>query len=256
MKLKTVAVISAVGGAGATTVAAHLTTALSLQQRDALGMDWCPENHLRMHFGMSLIDQTGWASSLLSGTEWHSAAYRSGTGIDFLPFGGLQREAELDALAASLAKEPGWFVRQLALLRLPAETVVICDCPRMPAALREQVLAAADIILVITTSDSLSYAAATRIASGADQAGGTPTLLVLNLFDAVRRLDRDVAVLLRTQHHARFSPVVIHRDEALREALACKQTVFDFAPSSQAAYDFAALATWTLARLGQATEQT
>jgi cellulose synthase operon protein YhjQ len=250
MKPKTVAVIGAVGGAGATTAAAHLSAALSLQQRDTLTFDWCTDNHLRLHFGMALHDRGGWAADLLAGKEWHAAAYRSGNDIDFVPFGQLTDEKELDRLVAWLNGNPTWFAKQLSSLRLPHDTFVVCDCPRMPAVLREQVLRAADFILVVSTSDTLSYAAATRIASGADQGSGPPTAIVLNAFDSSRRLDRDISMLLRTQHKERFSPVVIHRDEALREALACKQTVFDFAPSSQAAYDFSALATWVLARLG------
>lgn len=251
MKIKTVAVISAVGGAGATTIAAHLSAALLLQQRDTLAFDWCPDNHLRLHFGMALRDRGGWAADLLSDKDWHAAAYRSSSGIDFVPFGQLANEKELDSLAKWLNNDPNWFRNQLLSLRVPTDTIAICDCPRMPAALREQALGAADFILVVTTSDTLSYAAAARIAEGADRNSGTPTAIVLNSFDSSRRLDRDISVVLRTQHKERFSPVVVHRDEALREALACKQTVFEFAPSSQAAYDFSAMTTWVLARLGQ-----
>jgi cellulose biosynthesis protein BcsQ len=120
----------------------------------------------------------------------------------------------------------------------------------MPHALREQVLAVADLVLLVCSPDSLAYACATRIASDVHHAHGPSTMIVLNGFDSSRRLDRDISVLLRTQHKQSFSPVIVHRDESLREALACKQMVFDFAPSSQSAYDFSALATWTLARLG------
>jgi cellulose synthase operon protein YhjQ len=252
--LKVVAVISTVGGAGATTIAAHLSTALWLQQRDTLTFDWCSENRVRLHFGMPLGDRFGWATDLLDGSDWHAAACRSSNGVDFVPFGQLLHDGELDRLVDRLRDQPAWFRNQLTTLRIPSETIIVCDCPRMPAVLREQVLTAADLVLLVTAPDSVSYAAATRIASGVAEAGGTQTLMVLNGFEAARQLDRDISVLLRTQHKQLFSPVVVHRDESLREALACKQTVFEFAPSSQAAYDFSALATWTLARLGHALE--
>lgn len=251
--------IGAVGGAGATTVAAHLSTALALQQRHALAFDWCAENRLRLHFGMPVADGGGWASSLLAGSGWHAAAYRSNSGsnggVDFIPFGHLLNDRQLDRLADWLREHPHWFGEQLALLRAPEDTIVVCDCPRMPAALRDQVLAAAGLVLTVCAPDTVSYVTATHIAQGAAEAGAPHTAIVLNGFDASRQLDRDVALLLRAQHKARFAPVVIHRDESLREAVACKQTVFDFAPSSQAAYDFSALATWTLARLGQVAQQ-
>lgn len=252
--MKVVAVISAVGGAGATTVAAHLSTALSLQQRETLSFDWCWENRLRLHFGMAVSEDTGWAISLLQESDWHAAAFRSSNGLDFIPFGHLNNDDQLDQLVNRLRAQPDWFRNQLSLLRVPAETIVVCDCPRMPAVLRDQVLSVADLVLTITAPDIVSYATATHIARGAAEAGAMQTVTVLNGFDASRQLDRDISVLLRAYHKAFFSPVVVHRDESLREAVACKQTVFDFAPSSQAAYDFSALATWALARLGRGPE--
>lgn len=242
--------LSAVGGAGATTVAAHLSTALLLQQRETLAFDWCPENCLRLHFGMAAGDSTGWAASLIAGDKWYTASFRGSHGIDFIPFGILEDERALDRLAGQLKDEPFWFRNQLSILCVPADTIVVCDCPRMPAALRDQVLSVADLVLVVTRPDSVSYATAVHIAQGASQKDLMQTAIVLNGFDSSRQLDRDISLLLRTQHKRLFSPVVVHGDESLREAVASKQTVFDFAPSSQAAYDFSALATWSLARLG------
>lgn len=209
---------------------------------------------MRLHLGMPLSDRAGWAVNLLEGRDWHAVAYRSGNGLGFVPFGQLHDESELDRLQDWLGRQPDWFRRQLSFLRMPDETIVVCDCPRMPAVLRTQVLSVADLVLMVTTPDSVSYAAATRVAAGVEQAAGTHMAMVLNGFDSSRQLDRDISLLMRTQHKQGLSPVVIHRDESLREAVACKQTVFEFAPSSQAAYDFTALATWTLARLGRAVE--
>ncbi|MFI4939482.1 MAG: cellulose biosynthesis protein BcsQ [Burkholderiales bacterium] len=255
--MEIIAVIGAVGGAGATTVAAHLSVAFASQKRRTLTIDFCSENILRLHFGMAFEDGTGFAPNLLAEKEWSQAAYRSGGGLEFIPFGQLHNDQELDSLVEGLRQNPTWFRTQLANLQLPPGTLVVCNCPRMPAVLREQVIRAADMVLMVAAPEVISFAAVTHIANKADNlahAHGSPTLVVLNGFDPARQLDRDIAVLLRTEHRQIFSPVVVHRDESVREALACKQTVFDFAPSSQAAYDFLALSTWLLARLGQAAK--
>ena len=249
--MNTIAVISAVGGAGATTVAAQLTAAFALQKRRTITFDFCSENILRLHFGMRFADQAGFACNLLAGKAWSEAAYRSGTGLNFVPFGQLRNDAELEFVVNWFRENPDWFGTQLAKLAMPADTLVICDTPRMPAMLREQVLSAAEIVLIVSAPDSISFATATRIVDKVARAGARAPLLLLNGFEAERQLDRDVSLLLRSQHKKVFSPVVIHRDESLREALACKQSVFDFAPLSQAAYDFSALATWIFSRLGQ-----
>jgi cellulose synthase operon protein YhjQ len=250
--MKVVAVIGVTGGAGATTTAASLSAALALQKRATLAFDFCATNVLRLHFGMSWADESGFAVQLLRGQDWHAAAWRDGKNRPFVPFGALADDAELERLTQWLRERPRWFKEQLASVQLEADTIVVCDCPLMPSALRDQVLAAADLALLVCAPDTVSYARTTHIVAATTQAARVPkALIVLNGFDSARRLDRDIALLLRTQYRQVFSPVLVHRDESLREALACKQTVFDFAPASQAAYDHAALATWTLARLGQ-----
>ncbi|HXU92879.1 MAG TPA: cellulose synthase operon protein YhjQ/BcsQ, partial [Gallionella sp.] len=74
---------------------------------------------------------------------------------------------------------------------------------------------------------------------------------LLNGFDPTRELDRDIAELLRVDLGAHLCPVTIHRDESVREALASKLSLEAYAPDSQAYDDFAALATWLIARFAQ-----
>lgn len=228
--------------------------ALSIQQRKTLAFDFAIDNRLRLFFGMELDNRAGWAVNLTANLPWNAAAFRSEAGQNFVPFGRLEDETELDDLLAALRTRPAWFAQQLDLLRVPDDTIVLVNCPCRPGVLRDQVLNMADAVLLVSAPDSMSYVETHRIASLADEKQIAHVLTVLNGFDAARQLDRDIALLLRTRHRDVFSPVVIHRDEFLREAVACKQTIFEFAPSSQAASDYSALATWVLARLGQFQE--
>lgn len=254
--------MGATGGAGATTVAAHLACALAVQQRPVLAIDLSPANALRLFYGMAWAQEQGWARQLLAGQAWQDAAWRDSQGRTFMPFGALRDDAAVDRLVQTLRAHPRWLRDRLDEIQLAPDTIVVCDCPTAPAALRDQALAAADLALLVCAPDTLSYAQATgRIERGWGEAKGLSeaphsglppeTAIVLNGHDPARRLDRDIALLLRSGYRSVFAPTLVHRDESLREALACKQTVFDFAPTSQAAHDCAALATWTLARLGQ-----
>ena len=249
--MRTVAVIGATGGAGVTTVAAHIAAGLAAVQRPVLAFDANPDNLLRLHMGMAWDDPAGFGASLQANTDWREAAYRSAGGIDFVPFGDLAGDGELAKLAARLEAKPGWLRAQMATLALPDDTIVVCDCPRLPSPFSAQVLSMADLVLVVMEPDAVSYAVSTRMVTRANGPGMPPAWLVMNQFEPARGLHRDIAVLLRTAFREVMAPVSIHRDGHVSEALACKQHVLDFAPSSQAAHEFEALTTWILARLGR-----
>jgi cellulose synthase operon protein YhjQ len=253
--LSVIAVLGAAGGAGATTVTAHLATAIARQDKTVLCFDFCPDNVLRLHFGAALTDRDGFAAALVAQTPWQYAAYTGASGVRFLPFGMLQDDAALDQLSDWLRLRPLWFRDLVESIDLPRDAIIVCDCPRLPAALRNQVLAAADLSLVTCAPDPLSLASATGIAGQLRHRDGTPGAVLFNGFEAARALDRDMQLLLRRRAGHLAAPVVIHRDESLREALAHKLTVFDYAPASQAAQEFAALATWAIVRCGQTDAQ-
>lgn len=239
------AIIGAAGGVGTTTVAAHLASAIGQQHKSVLCFDFCPTNVLRLHFGSTLTDGAGFAAALLAHTPWQEAAYTSAAGVRFLPFGRLPDDAALERLGHWLQARPYWFRDSVASIELAPDAMIICDCPRLPAALREQVLAAADLTLVVSAPDPLSLASATGMAQ---RPGAGAAAILLNRFEAARALDRDMQLLLRHRYAGLAAPLVIHRDESLREALAHKLTIFDYAPAAQAAQEFAALATWAIVR--------
>jgi cellulose synthase operon protein YhjQ len=246
-----VAIIGTSGGVGTSTVTAHLAAARVVHKKETLAFDFCPDNVLRLHFAMPWADSAGFAPSLLNDGNWYENAYRSAGGIDFVPFGKLQNDAELAQLTSWLAARPDWFKERQDEIELRAETHIICDCPHAYPALREQVLAAASMVLIVMQPDSLSYARAAQIAQASATAGGPPVGILLNGFNPARSLDRDILALLRTNLNEHLAPVHIHQDESLREAFACKQTVFEFAPSSQSAYEFQALTIWLAARISK-----
>lgn len=244
-------VVGTAGGAGATTVTAHLAAARVIQKKEALVFDFCPNNVLRLHFNMLWEDIDGFAPCLLNGNNWHESSYRSAGGVDFVPFGHLQSDAELTQLSSWLFAHKNWFGERLNELQLKTNTQVICDCPINFPTLRNQVTVAAKMTIVVMTPDPLSYSKATQMALDSKSLGRPVVSILLNGFNPTRSLDRDILSLLRANFSENLAPVIIHLDESLREAFACKQTVFEFAPSSQAAYEFHALATWIAARMAQ-----
>ena len=78
------------------------------------------------------------------------------------------------------------------------------------------------------------------------QAGSNPVLV--NRFDPGSQLQRDLLLIWRKHYATRLLPLTIHADEAVREALAFKQAIGQYAPDSLAAQDALSLATWCLTR--------
>lgn len=246
-----VVAIGAAGGVGATTVAAHLAAALARKGRLGAAVDLCPDNALRLHFGMEWSDPAGFALQVLAGRQWAEGAYLSSGGVPFLPFGGTADDGEVAHFAAWLEGQPGGLAGCLDLIPQRPDQAVVADAPRMPWRLGRQALAGAQLALVVAAPDAPSYASLPGLLEAAAAAGAAETWVLLNGFDPTRSLDRDMALLLSHDFGLRSAPVAIHRDESVREALACKETVFDYAPASRAAYDFESLAVWVLARLGR-----
>ena len=250
--MKLIAVHALSGGAGASTVTALLAMALAVERRPVLALDLSPDNLLRLHFGMAWSDPSGLATQMAAGHPWHEAAYRSQDNINFIPFG--DPGSALDSLSSELARQPNWLARTLSEVALPPDTWVLCDCPRFPGGLdhplTESALQTAELVLLVASPDPRSALALPRVRSALDSRRGCDYAVVLNCFDASRTLDRDILSLLNLEFADCLAPVTVHRDEAIREAFACKSNITAYAPSSQAVQDFSALATWLIAHTG------
>jgi cellulose biosynthesis protein BcsQ len=81
---------------------------------------------------------------------------------------------------------------------------------------------------------------------GMKDAEGNPLrpFYLLNQFDPLSRLHRDVREMLGQQLGERLLPFVVRRAAAVGEALAEGMTIVDYAPESDAAHDYFAVANW------------
>ena len=247
--------VGAAGGVGATTSVANLAEAAVLQGHPVLAIDLSVGNMLRLSFGMAWDDPTGLAPQLLAGNPWHAAAYRSPSGIDFVPFGASDGPTLGESLSSWLDMNDGWLATQLSALDLPRDALIFFDCSHASNAILRQVLPVADLVLLAVRADLNAIGRAHGMLKLLRGQTTAEVATVLCQFDASRQLDRDIALLFRADARYALSPVTLHQDEYLREALAQKQTVFGYAPASQAASDFRALCTWCLGRLGQKRER-
>ncbi|KIH85233.1 cellulose biosynthesis protein BcsQ [Pseudomonas batumici] len=225
------------GGVGTSSLLAATGHALHSLGERVLLVDMCPENLLRLHFGVSVSEPDGWARAMIDGVGWNTQAWTVEPGLGVLPYGRLKRE-EQDQIEQHLLKDPElWRRRQASLaehfdwilfdvpLRLPGHAHV------GPCALRLRIVEADAACHVLLQQE--------------EALGGH---LLINRFDPVSQLQRDLLLIWRKQYGARLLPLSVHQDEAMREALAFKKPVGAYAQASLAAQDVLSLATWCLTR--------
>lgn len=242
------------GGCGTTTVAAGLAATLQAMDYPVLLWDLSPHNLLGQHVGLGFHISTGWAQAITDQRPWYQAAFATGyPNLLLLPFGRPTNFAALDTLPST------WLQQAVSSLALDRRTWIILDIPRYPLTFAQQAHDIADLWLHVTEADPACHALMYSAAHPAEmltQQQVTPDAAALghhywlvNRHHTYPQLSRDIWQLWQTTLGNKLVPGAIHQDEAIREALATKQLITDFAPQSLAAQDFLSLATWCKKRV-------
>lgn len=253
--MKVVAVVSAKGGVGKTTVTANLATAMQREGlQPVLTLDLDPQNALALHFGSDPAALDGLSRASLAGTPWGSAVLPSRSGVYVLPYG-VVNEGDRKAFEHHLEAHPHWLVEQMRALELPPDAVVFIDTPPGPSVYMQQALQAAHVVVVVTLADAASYASLPLMERLArTYCEGRPDfselLHVLNQVDGARQLSKDIMQILQDRVGEQLVGV-IHEDEAVREALAYDQSVLDYDPHGKAADDLRRCAQRIVQRLSR-----
>lgn len=239
--MKVIAIVSAKGGVGKTTLTANLATAL---QREGVAtllvVDMDPQNALGLHFGADPRSLAGVSRASLAGEDWGSVCVQSPSGVHVLPYG-VVNESDRVAFERHLDAHPNWLVQQLQGLALPEDAVVLIDTPPGPSVYMQQALSAAQVVVVVSLPDAASYAALALMQRlvhtyCTPRPDFSETLYMLNQADGARQLSKDITRVMQDNLGERLVGVV-HEDQAVREALAYDQSVLEYDPQGQAADD-------------------
>lgn len=238
------------GGVGTTSITAALAYALEQLGESALVIDFSPDNLLRLHFNANAEERSGWARRLIDDGEWWQAAFSypltnsssvlnlEPAKLHYLPFGCLSTD-ELNQLLTRLREEPDWWQRQLARLSADRYRWIILDLPQSPMLLNQQGAQCADHHFCLLMADAASHVLLRQ------KVLPKSSHFVINQFLAISKLQKDLQ-LLWSQTLAGLLPMILHRDEALAEALASKQPLGEYAPHSLVAQELTTLANWCL----------
>lgn len=248
--MKTIAIISPVGGAGRTMLTAALAGLLSERRHAALAVECDPRNVLTFYCGLRTPARQGLVSHALSPTDdWSEAALQTDDGVFWLPWGGARGDGRgpdaeaIAAIAATLYDKPTWLRDLLARIDLTGHSVALVDTPTWPSVHATQAVAAADLVMVILPPAPLACATLPRLHSEL-KALGKEALYVANAVSPASQLHTDILALLRGTLGSALSAYRVHADSGIPEALARNENFVHAAPHSQAAHDMHGLASW------------
>lgn len=213
------------GGVGKTTLAAHVAAIFAKRGQRVLAIDLDPQNALRLHLGLSLRDEAGYAHTLDQQPDWQDAAVDTPSGVRLLPFGASDPRRVLE-MGLALLDRPDILLAPVRSMLADPALIVIADLPPGPSAALTALTMLADLVVMVLLADAGSASLIPQIISGQVYGRGTMasrmaerTGVVMNQADLDSPLS---AAVLDSAVHA-FGPRLLGavcRDDVLAEALA------------------------------------
>lgn len=228
------------GGVGTTSLCAGLGWALAALGERVLLIDGSPVSQLGMHFNLPAQQENGWMKALCEGGDWQHSALCYPHGPDLLPHGVLSHQHSLtitrqnESVAAPL-------LQVLPDLQARYQWIIF-DLPADSLPWHETLYQQLDGIICVIQPDANCHL---RLSQRRFPAR---TRFVINQFNANSRLQQDLHQLWMASL-AQLIPLLIHRDEALAEALMMKQPVGEYRPHALASEEIITLANWLLLNL-------
>lgn len=238
--MRITSIAAAKGGTGKTTTAVTLAHAFALAGRRTLLVDLDPRRQAALHFGLA---QTGGLAAWLGGGSAHAVEVRSMLRV--LDSGG----AALGRLELQLLEPPSDLERLRAYLRSVEDVEeILLDCGPSCGPLQTAALLAADEIILPVGTDFLGLASAAamrdEIAGLRRRDGGGPRLrgVLATFYEPGSPGAAQIDAVLCESFTGGVLRTRVRRHESLRAAPAQRGTVFESAPVSEGALDYALLA--------------
>ncbi|WP_295137528.1 cellulose synthase operon protein YhjQ/BcsQ [uncultured Reyranella sp.] len=232
------------GGVGKTSLSINVAGVLARSGLRVLVVDLDVQNSMRLHAGIQLADDRGWAHCLVYGRSIREGVLPGGANLLVLPFGQVTG-AQLHAVSDHLARNENWLANTLAPF-IERGFVVVVDTPPGPSVFLDQTRPISTLDIVVLQADATSVSLLSTVESQnflgrAPEGVRREVRYVFNLVDMRRKLTRDVIALLRRRLGQAMLGIVNY-DDSFGEAVAHQQLVIDRAPTSKAAADVRGLA--------------
>ncbi|MCQ9425598.1 cellulose biosynthesis protein BcsQ [Pseudomonas sp. LJDD11] len=221
IKARVIAVVSAKGGVGKTTLSAALASLLQLPGGRTLVVELDPQDALRHHL-LGGTEQGGLVNGRLRDEDWNSLLLPGTANTWVLPYGSHSAE-QRRSLKQAMDEDRHWLARQIERMQLGEHDVLVLDVATGPSRYLEQALDVADQVLAVVNTDAACYQTLNVMEQWLAPLASKPRPpachYVINQFDATRAFSCDMhQVLLRRLGEQLLGWVRL--DYSLAEALA------------------------------------
>jgi len=251
-----IGVVNQKGGVGKTTTSVNLGAAIAEKGRKVLLIDIDAQANMTTHLGLSSREDPPEPGGT---PPPEFTLYDVLKGSKSMAEVIIERSERLHVVPSSLLLsaadlELGGVVGRELILRRALEKVkgnydvIVIDCPPALGLLSLNALAAVERVVIPVQSEYLALHGVRQLLDTIDQVRSiyNPTLVVggvlICLHDSRKRLARAVADTIRNYFGDLVFDTVVRSNVALAEAPASGQTIFEYAPKSPGAEDYAALA--------------
>ena len=239
-----VAIINQKGGVGKTTTTANLCHALAELGKKVTVIDFDPQGHLAVSFGLISHDLSGIDLALLKEKTIEEQVVSVRENLQLIPAGSKLKDVEQ---LSNTGMPRGVILRDALRGQLADQDFVFIDCPPSSGLLVANALIATQEIIVPMASDFLALQGLSHLMATVKRFEGAlkrpyKLSVVISRYMSTRRISGQVLNILLSHFPNQILATVIRETALLAECPSFGQTILEYSPKSRSARDFRNLA--------------
>jgi chromosome partitioning protein len=241
---RVIAIINQKGGVGKTTTTANLCHALAELGKKVTVIDFDPQGHLAVSFGIISHNLSGIDLALLKEKTIEEQVVQVRENLQLIPAGSKLKDVEQ---MSSTGSPRGVMLRDALRGQLANQDFVFIDCPPSSGLLVANALIATQEILVPMASDFLALQGLSHLMATVKRFEGAlkrqyKLSVVISRYMSTRRISGQVLNILLSHFPNQILATVIRETALLAECPSFGQSILEYSPKSRSARDFRNLA--------------